>query len=218
MLNRPIKEETLFQDGCEFCDEFTGGSSNSFYSRYKGCPKTRFLLSSENFQVFPTIGQLVEGYLLVAPKRHYATFDEVPSDLWAEIGRLHGLIRSELSDTYGSCIIYEHGARAPGNGGCGIRHAHLHAMPLAQAPDPVNILKQKFSYAELADLAEITLRGPELCAYLFYQDSDARLSCSTQGRSPRNICAKSWQTRSVRGIGIGAMQEGRTVFLQRSSG
>lgn len=190
MLNLNIEEGSPFQEGCEFCDEFAGGSTNAFYARYKGCPRTRSLLSTENFQVFPTIGQLVEGYLLVAPKKHYATFAEVPSVFWAEIERIYDRVRRGLSDSYGSCIIYEHGARGPGKGGCGIYHAHLHAMPLATASDPADILKQRFSYMELADLTEVAKQGAGLPSYLLYQDSAARNYLFDTGPLPSQYMRK----------------------------
>jgi diadenosine tetraphosphate (Ap4A) HIT family hydrolase len=217
MLNPRVEEGSLFQVGCEFCDEFTGGSSNSFYWRYCGCPKTRSLLSSEHFQVFPTIGQLVEGYLLFAPKRHYGTFAEIPSIYWAEILRTQERIRSELSDNYGSCVIYEHGAKGPGKGGCGIYHAHLHAMPLAPTLDPVDILKQRFSYTELADLTEVATRAAGLPSYLLYQDSTVRTYLFDTGALPSQYMRKllaerlgeedwDWRTAGKEGRLLGTIE------------
>src|SRR5260370_37057382 len=70
---------------CDFCNEFAGGTSNAFYTRYHETARSRVLLATENFRVFPSIGQLFEGYLLVAPLSHYTTLDEMPPGLFAEL-------------------------------------------------------------------------------------------------------------------------------------
>jgi len=175
---------------CEFCDEFAGGLSNSFYARYQGSPGTRFVLSTDNFHIFPSIGQIVDGYLLVVPKRHYATLDEMPSVLWTEFEKIYEHVRKILSDLYGPCIAYEHGARRAGVGGCGIYHAHLHATPLASASDPVELLRLRFPYTELAHLNEISKQSAGLPSYLFYQDSNAKLYLFDTGPLPSQYMRK----------------------------
>lgn len=175
---------------CEFCDEFGGGVNNGFYARYKACPETRYVLSTENFYVFPTIGQLVDGYLLVVPRKHYTTLDELPPELVGELADTSKRVRAALSEIYGSCICFEHGARGPLNGGCGIYHAHLHVVPLSGFSDPVERLKLKFPFGELAHLREIANRSEGLSSYLFYQDSHARLYVFDTGPLPSQYMRK----------------------------
>jgi diadenosine tetraphosphate (Ap4A) HIT family hydrolase len=175
---------------CEFCDEFGGGVNNGFYARYQDCPKTRILLSTENFYVVPSVGQLVDGYLLVLPKDHYTTLDELTTELVAELADTSERVRAALSEIYGSCVCFEHGARGPLNGGCGIYHAHLHIVPLSGISDPAESLKLKFPFAELVHLREIGHRSASLSSYLFYQDSDARLYLFDTGPLPSQYMRK----------------------------
>src|SRR5712692_1763618 len=165
--------EPLASTHCDFCNEFAGGTSNAFHSRYHETPRRRVLFATENFRVFPSIGQLLEGYLLISSLAHYTTMDEMPTELVAELAAVCGHVRTVLSRIYGPCIYFEHGSRGPLNGGCGIYHAHLHATPLAGASDPANALKLRFPFMELAQLSEISKRSAGLLSYLFYQDSDA---------------------------------------------
>jgi diadenosine tetraphosphate (Ap4A) HIT family hydrolase len=190
MLEAHVVDSIVFQSNCEFCDEFAGSLSNSFHARYQGSPGSRFVLSTDNFHVFPTIGQIVDGYLLAVPKRHYAALDEMPQVLWVEFERIYDRVRWTLSNLYGPCIAYEHGARRAGVGGCGIYHAHLHVVPLARASDPIELLKLKFPYEEFADLSEIGKQSAGLTSYLFYQDSDARLYVFDTGPLPSQYMRK----------------------------
>jgi diadenosine tetraphosphate (Ap4A) HIT family hydrolase len=169
------RDEAPRTDHCDFCNEFAGGSSNAFHNCYQGSPRNRLLLATERFRVFPSIGQLVEGYLLIAPLSHYTALDEMPADLLEEFGEISRQVRTVLSETYGPCVCFEHGARGPANGGCGIYHAHLHAVPLSRSLDQSELLKSKFSYREIIDLSEIRERTEGLPAYLLYM--------STQGSS-----------------------------------
>jgi diadenosine tetraphosphate (Ap4A) HIT family hydrolase len=155
---------------CDFCNEFAGGENNAFYARYHEAPRSRVVLATENFKVFPSIGQLFEGYLLIAPISHFTALDEMPVDLVAELADIQRQVGTALSGIYGPCVCFEHGARGPLNGGCGIYHAHLHTAPLSGLSDPVDTLKARFPYRELAHLSEISNQSTGRGSYLFYQD------------------------------------------------
>ncbi|HET6931216.1 MAG TPA: hypothetical protein VFI45_12910 [Candidatus Acidoferrum sp.] len=194
------------RNDCDFCDEFVSGTSNAFHALYHDALRTRILHATERFRVFPTIGQLVEGYLMIAPVSHYTAMDQIPTDATAELTELAELTRSALSKLYGPSVFFEHGARGPINGGCGIYHAHLHAVPLNGLADPVEILKHRFSYTEASDLPEFTKQSKHLPSYLFYQDSNARLYLFDTGPLPsqymRKLLANSlgddnWNWRKV---------------------
>jgi diadenosine tetraphosphate (Ap4A) HIT family hydrolase len=206
MLEAHAGDPNVFQMSCEFCDEFAGGLTNSFYARYQGCPRTRFLLSTDNFHVFPSIGQLVKGYLLVAPKKHYNAFDEMPTQLAGELAAVCELVRSIVSQNYGPCISFEHGARGPANGGCGIYHAHLHVVPLPGIPDPIAKLKERFPHKRLDALCNISYGSNRNSPYLFCEDFNSnryRFSIGNlQSQYMRRLLAKAigtkdWNWRSA---------------------
>lgn len=175
---------------CEFCEEFAGGSMNAFYARYKETLRSRVLLSSENFRVFPSLGQLLEGHLLIAPLVHYTALAEMPIDLVSEFLHTWRHVRTVVSQVYGPCICFEHGARGPLNGGCGIYHAHLHATPLTGVADPVDTLKQRFPYVQLGQLNQISDLCTDLPCYLLYQDSKERIYLFNTGPLPSQYMRK----------------------------
>jgi diadenosine tetraphosphate (Ap4A) HIT family hydrolase len=164
--------------------------SNAFRSRYERSLPDRAILTSENFRAFPSIGQLVEGYLLIAPLDHYTAIDAMPMNIFGEYAGICRRVRTALSDVYGPCIFFEHGARAPVNGGCGIYHAHLHATPLAGIQDPIQILRATFPYRELETLEEIRHESARLPTYLFYEDAESRLYLFDTGPLPSQYMRK----------------------------
>src|SRR5260370_32189117 len=160
---------------CDFCNELSGGWENSFGRIYGPHTQSRVLFRSNNFAVIPSLGQILEGYLLVLPIEHLKALGDLSGLLHQEFTTICEWVGKALKDQYGPYILFEHGTRSEGVGGCGIYHAHLHATPLAGVLDPVNALKLRFPYIELAHLNEISKRSAGLPTYLFYQDSDAKL-------------------------------------------
>jgi diadenosine tetraphosphate (Ap4A) HIT family hydrolase len=179
---------TLIQ--CDFCNELSGSSLNSFGQIYGAHPDTRILFRSNRFAVLPSIGQLVEGYLLVVPINHFKAVGDLPVSYLDEFIKICDWVGGILKDQYGPYILFEHGARSLGVGGCGIYHAHLHAMPLAKASDPIDLLKLRFPYTEFAGLNEISAHSACLSSYLFYQDSNARLYLFNTGPLPSQYMRK----------------------------
>jgi diadenosine tetraphosphate (Ap4A) HIT family hydrolase len=159
---------------CDFCNELAGGRENSFGRLYGGQPERRVLFRSDNFAVIPSLGQIVEGYLLVLPIEHFKAVGDLPDHYLEEFVTVCQRVGQILEDQYGSYIFFEHGTRSEGVGGCGIYHAHLHAVPIPPTLDPVDTLKAKFPYKQMRDLAEIREQSVGMSAYIFYQDSNSR--------------------------------------------
>jgi diadenosine tetraphosphate (Ap4A) HIT family hydrolase len=179
---------TLIQ--CDFCNELSGNSENSFDRIYGGHRESRILSRSSQFAVIPSLGQIVEGYLLVLPINHFRALGDLPGPFLQEFAAICERVEKTLKDQYGPYILFEHGTRSEGVGGCGIYHAHLHATPLAGVPDPVDVLKMRFPYTELTDLNEIRERSTGLSSYLFCQDSHARLYLFDTGPLPSQYMRK----------------------------
>jgi hypothetical protein len=124
------------------------------------------------------------------PTEHFKAVGDLPSGLLQEFAAICGRVGKTLKDKYGPYILFEHGVRSEGVGGCGVYHAHLHAVPLPEALDPVGTLKLKFPYAELKDLNEISKRSAGLSSYLFYQDLHAGLYLFDTGPLPSQYMRK----------------------------
>jgi len=148
------------------------------------------LFRSNNFAVIPSLGQIVESYLLVLPIKHFKAVGDLPGHYLDEFVAVCQCVGKVLKDQYGPYFLFEHGTRSEGAGGCGIYHAHLHAVPLAQVPDPVDALKSRFPYVELTRINEISKQSAGLPSYLFYQDSNARLYLFDTGPLPSQYMRK----------------------------
>jgi diadenosine tetraphosphate (Ap4A) HIT family hydrolase len=164
---------TVVQTACEFCNEFSGGTSNSFARRFKGQPKTRVLAATRNFRIVPTLGQIVEGYLLVVPSEHYRALADMPSVMLQELAGLTAGLRTRLLTAYGPCVFFEHGTRSDRSGGCGVYHAHLHAVPVTQGTDLVADLKRRFALRPILGIERIGETIDRTDSYLYYRDLES---------------------------------------------
>jgi diadenosine tetraphosphate (Ap4A) HIT family hydrolase len=175
---------------CDFCNEFSGDPQNTFNRIYRHDLVSRVLFRSKEFVVVPSLGQITEGHLLLLPIKHFTAFGELPESLLEEFTGLANNVAATITEGYGSSVAFEHGVRPGGSGGCGIYHAHLHAVPLANATDPVDALKLRFPYTELTRLDEISKRSAGLSSYLLYQDSHTRLYLFDTGPLPSQYMRK----------------------------
>jgi diadenosine tetraphosphate (Ap4A) HIT family hydrolase len=159
-------------DRCEFCDEFCGGSENSFFRTYADELRDRTILETPWLKVLPTLGHFVKGYLLLVPKEHFCALADTPAELIRELEEVKAALVRQLSPMCGPYVFFEHGARGPDSGGCGISHAHLHALPLT-ADEVLPKLKSQFPYlpiGSLSDLESATCGA----SYLYYEDPSSQ--------------------------------------------
>lgn len=164
------------RSACDFCDEFAGGRKNGYIHRY-GESSSRVILGTPGFRIVPTLGQIAEGHLLIVPLDHVCALADLPLD---EIVRLEDLcqyVRSILADTYGECIFFEHGIRNERSGGCGIDHAHMHAVPVPLRAAPTR-LRETFQGSTIGRLAEIKIEVPD-SSYIFFEDCSGSRSVFT---------------------------------------
>jgi ATP adenylyltransferase len=116
---------------CTFCAELLGKETNNLLRVVLGEGyTTRVVRESKNFVVLPTIGPIVEGYLLIVPKQHYLSFGHIPAQHFREFMNLKEETRQVLREVYTTPIFFEHGPISESKrGGCSVEHAHLHAVP-----------------------------------------------------------------------------------------
>jgi ATP adenylyltransferase len=88
------------------------------------------LFESQSFVVIPSLGALVEGWLLLLPRTHYICSGSLPASLLGEMDALKKTAASFLQDVYGGVSAFEHGPHGENRSvGCGVDHAHLHLVP-----------------------------------------------------------------------------------------
>jgi ATP adenylyltransferase len=109
--------------GCVLC----GGLNNVRTHRWN-----RALVNSGNFVVVPSLGALLEGWVLIVPKQHAIATGELPDSLVDELYGLKNDVAVALSEAYQSPVcVFEHGPnRERCAVGCGVDHAHLHVVPI----------------------------------------------------------------------------------------
>ncbi len=99
------------------------------------------IFESRNFVALPSLGSLVEGWLLLVPKEHFISMGALPEELVAEMEDMKAKISAHVGNEYGEICVFEHGPAFPSRKvGCSVDHAHLHIVPLgfdiAQAVRP----------------------------------------------------------------------------------
>ncbi len=153
---------------CDFCDEFSGGASNAYTARFG--PKSKRVLDCGSLRVLPSLGQLVQGHLLILPAAHYCAIADLPDELLMRFEELKRNVSTTLKATYGDCIFFEHGIRGTQSGGCGISHAHMHAVPVT-ADRVLDHVRDDFDGCVIQDLREINNKIPRDRSYLFFENS-----------------------------------------------
>lgn len=115
---------------CDFCNEREG--IETVYNKIYG-NRNRIVYETENFMVFPCLGQLREGHLLIVSKKHINAMGMLDRDNLKELENLILFIGNFYKKTYNmSVLCFEHGVLDDkgSSGGCGIYHMHLHLVPI----------------------------------------------------------------------------------------
>ena len=111
-------------DCCRLGARLSGSTPNASQ------PWDEILFCSANFVALPTLGALVEGWLLIVPRRHYLSIGAFSPALLDELRDFRAHVRAAIEIAYGPVIVFEHGPAKAGNpAGCGVDHAHLHLIP-----------------------------------------------------------------------------------------
>lgn len=105
--------------------KYAGGSSRTLEE-----PWDEIILESENFTVVPTMGPIVEGWLLIIPNKSFLSFGHLDSSLSAERKHVQERTYAMVREVYGSVMSFEHGPSTENQKvGCSVDHAHLHVLP-----------------------------------------------------------------------------------------
>jgi len=138
------------------------------------------LFTGQDFYIILSLGQIVEGYLLICTKLHRSCCGDIPIEQVSEFTKLKSIIKEIFQKVYGKKpIFYEHGQ----TGVCmrhlidnmqnHCYHAHLHALPCEI--DIFDLIKEKVPrYIEVLDFQNlIEIRNKKLSggAYLFYENN-----------------------------------------------
>jgi ATP adenylyltransferase len=148
------------------------------------------LLESKHFNVVPSLGSLVEGWVLITPKEESLNFSMLSEERYSELENLISEIRNIQISLYGSSLIFEHGPmRSCSNTGCGVDYAHLHMVPIS-----FDLLSgiQKFlnidlKFQEIRSISEIVDLNKDNLDYLYYRTPDNHQFCAFKPEFPSQI-------------------------------
>jgi diadenosine tetraphosphate (Ap4A) HIT family hydrolase len=90
---------------------------------------SRIVDESESFFVIPSVAPLVEGHLLIVPKRHITSLAQLPLAEKDELTTLTTNVCDRVRDLWSASVFFEHGIGRGKAGGCGVQHAHMHVVP-----------------------------------------------------------------------------------------
>jgi diadenosine tetraphosphate (Ap4A) HIT family hydrolase len=155
---------------CPFCDSSGDrfGNTPDFRRLVGQQVGHRVLRETEHFVVIPSLGQIVEGYLLIMPKAHVRSIALIDDGLKSELEQLYRETSEVLEYAYRRPIFYEHGMGFPDQGnGCCVDHAHIHAVPVTLR---VSSFLQSFRSQRIKNVGDLSgiVRGID---YLYVEDA-----------------------------------------------
>lgn len=150
---------------------------------------------TENFVVIPSLGALVEGWLLIVPKVFYLNFSELPIEKLKEVNQIVDHLEScyrPLFKASGS-VVFEHGpAMKQSTAGCGVDYAHLHWVPIdfdlvKGVSDFLNLRYEWQSIRGLEDINSNVVIGKD---YLYSRDQYGKSVMTSQEEVPSQTFRK----------------------------
>lgn len=136
----------------------------------------KILLESDNFIVIPSLGSLVEGWLLIIPKVFQINFSQLDSSELQEVTALIKRLEAEILPSFGiNYVLFEHGPTSfLSKTGCGVDYAHLHFVPcefdLIKGVD--NFLNLQYDWQKLKDITEVSHFKDSNLDYLLLKDQN----------------------------------------------
>lgn len=112
----PDFTEATIRENCPHCDP------NSFALKYP-------LKETKDFWVVCDVHPLIEGHVLIIPKKHLSCIAEYPDDVYQEFVALFTEFSLFIQKTYGCVSTFEHGKI-----GQTVFHSHIHLLPFEGVP------------------------------------------------------------------------------------
>lgn len=175
---------------CEICDELSGGDQNAFASRYLGATAERIIWQSDHLTIVPTIGQIVPGHVMIIPKTHITAFADASPEALLDLSNAKERLRKILLRKHGGCIFFEHGTRSQDLSGCGIYHAHMHAVPIAYSSTPTNLV-HGIHFADTVEFGSPLFKVSPDASYVFFENSVRRCFVAEVVQLPSQILRKA---------------------------
>ncbi len=152
---------------CCICGQIAGDSARDLLHAARGCEHyERWVpLESEHCVVIPSIGALLEGHVLLCPRRHVRSCALLEGPEAGEMERAQVTLEWLLVECFGGTVqLFEHGNSADGTHvGCSVEHAHLHFVP--GAPDVWPAVANELDWQAMERPLTEEARGREYIRY-----------------------------------------------------
>ena len=135
------------------------------------------LEETDNFYIVCDANPIVEGHILVIPKKHISCVGAYSEELFKEFLKLNGKVSQFLIREYGSVSSFEHGIF-----GQTVFHSHTHYLPFKGKPTDI-VPKNKIS--AISDLSELKKLLNRDGGYLFFSLGDTLMSVNVDLAMPR---------------------------------
>ena len=153
------------------------------------------LYETENFAVIPSLGSIVEGWLLIIPKKHYLSYGYLSSEeLYKELDDLIVYVGSIVKKAYGEFVIFENGAFCSDKlVGCGVDYAHIHIVPIKD--DLIDIIKTRYNknynleQVKSLDVSSTFVKNSQ--PYLYYRNQVGCSYITTDPNIPSQLFRKA---------------------------
>jgi len=92
----------------------------------------RLIKETKHFIVTPTLGPIVDGYVIIWPKRHILSFKHLVEDELSELVTIVDSLCDTMKGKFNKeLVVFEHGQVEGCNEvGCGVNHAHIHIVAI----------------------------------------------------------------------------------------
>lgn len=200
------------RETCAYCSNILSSTSQPPVE-----PWNKVIYETSSFVVTPTVGALIESWVLIISKRHVPAMGALTREELCELNGLVMKIKNLMESTYDSVVIFEHGPACEGTTfGCGVDHAHFHAVPLRIAS--AHLIEKELgspvkweTLADIRDLSKIHLKG---ASYLYILEND-----TNQGRvtCPGNIPSQFMRRIIANFLGIPHLYDYRKYKFRQNA-
>lgn len=151
---------------CAYC-KYLQGDTESVESN------ERTLYRSENFFVIPTVGQFINGYLLIIPYRHVMSNGELGHEVLTEFNEVLTDVIEILQLSYpdaNSFLVWENGSGSSGAGKAkdSLVHSHVHVAPSSLTSEAI----EEISGFTFDEISLYDLKDYKASSYLLIRTPD----------------------------------------------
>ena len=151
---------------CTFCQKFDQELFHTLHPIFD-----KIIWDNNDFVIVPARGSLVEGYLLIFPRKHYHSLAHLPPNLLSSLCKIKSATRKMLTTHFTSPIFFEHGTVCrTKRAGSSIVHAHLHCVPFEKDLVPRLLLLHR--YKTIDKFEDIAKQLEKHQSYIYFESQN----------------------------------------------